>query len=69
MKYLVALFVGLFAALAAQAQPLQRVSGLRQALQQYHPGGALRPRELSPAERAELRRQLSEFRQPARGKP
>jgi hypothetical protein len=69
MKYLVALFVGIAAALPAHAQPPQRASDLRKALQQYHPAGPLRPRELSPAERAELRRQLSEFRQPVRRKP
>jgi len=69
MKVLVALLAGLAIASAAHAQQPQRVSDLRQALRQYHSAGAPRPRELSPAERAELRRQLSEFRQPARRKP
>jgi hypothetical protein len=39
---------------------------LRQVLQQYHPGTVAAPRQLSPAERAELRRQLTDYAQPAR---
>lgn len=69
MKYLVALLVAGFAGPPACAQAATGASELRKALQQYHPAGPIRPRELTPAERAELRRQLSEFRQPARRKP
>jgi hypothetical protein len=51
------------AAGAAPARPPQPESPpLRQTLQQYHPGAtAPRPRELTPVERAELRRQLVEY--------
>lgn len=69
MKYLVALLVVVFAGAPDRAPAATAASELRKALQQYHPAGPIRPRELTPAERAELRRQLSEFRQPARRKP
>lgn len=65
MKYLAA---ALGLACAAQAAPpVQPVSApmppepdLRQSLRQYHPDRTATPRELTPIERAELRRQLSE---------
>lgn len=67
MKYLAAV---LGVACAAQATPpVQPVSmptpapaqaDLRQSLRQYHPERTAAPRELTPVERAELRRQLSE---------
>jgi hypothetical protein len=47
---------------AAHAQPPRERGGdLRRAVQQYHPAGAPAPRQLTPVERAELRRQLSEL--------
>jgi hypothetical protein len=45
------------------------VPNLRQVLQQYHPGTTPPPRQLSPEERAELRRQLSESSAPKRRHP
>jgi len=45
--------------------PAARVPDLREVLQQYHPGSAAAPRQLTPEERAELRRQLSISGQPA----
>jgi len=70
MKYLVAALLSWTGAQAASAPPPlppppRPVLGLRQALEQYHPGDGAVPRQLNPAERAELRRQLSEFGQPA----
>ena len=41
-----------------------RVPELRQALQQYHPGSAASPVRLTAEQRAELRRQLSEYGPP-----
>ncbi len=72
MKYVFALVLAL-GGLAAQAAPQRQEApkpepprDLREALQQYHPGGGGTPalRQLTPEERAELRRQLSQFRQP-----
>ena len=65
MKYLAATFA--LACLGADvappapavAQPVP-AGGLRQTLQQYHPSSGSAPRQLTPAEREELRRQLSE---------
>jgi hypothetical protein len=66
MKYLVAVLLSWTGAQAAPPQaPPPPTPGLRQALEQFHPGGGIPQRELSPIERAELRRQLSEFGQPA----
>ena len=68
MKYLAGAFLGL-ACLAAQAVPPpnpDHPSELRKALGQYHPASSVAPpRQLTPAERAELRRQLSETPKPA----
>jgi hypothetical protein len=71
MKYLAAA-VSALAWTALQAAPTMpsRPSeppppDLRQALQQYHPGTSAPLRQLTSAERAELRRQLTEFAQPA----
>lgn len=41
-----------------------RVPELRQALQQYHPGSAAAPLRLTAEQRAELRRQLTEYAPP-----
>jgi hypothetical protein len=69
MKYLAAVLLSWTGAQAApplQALPPPPTPGLRQALEQFHPGSGLPPpRQLSSSERAELRRQLSEFGQPA----
>lgn len=40
--------------------PVEAGGDLRQSLRQYHPDRTAAPRALSPVERAELRRQLSE---------
>ena len=61
MKPLIVLLAGLASAAAVIAQPQQQVPGLRGVLRQYHQGGAPSPPlHLSPAQRAELRRQLAE---------
>lgn len=69
MKYLVAALLSWTGAQAAppphDPPPERPAIDLRQALEQYHPGSGGAPRRLSPQERAELRRQLSEFGQPA----
>ena len=50
-----------------QPQPQPRPQpDLRQTLHQFGQGGAPAPRQLSPGERAELRRQLIEYRSPQR---
>jgi len=71
MKYLAAAVPAL-AWLAVQAAPMTPSwppapppPDLRQAVQQYHPGSVAVPRQLSPAERAELRRQLTDYGRPA----
>ena len=68
MKYLAAVLLcwtGAQAAPPVQALPQTPTPGLRQAVEQFHPGSGLPPpRQLTPVERAELRRQLSEFGQP-----
>ena len=62
MKYLAAALA--FASAAAAAAPgSQPPADLRRTLQQYHPTRSPAPRELSPVERAELRRQLIEYKQ------
>lgn len=66
MKYAALLLFA--AAAAAQAEVTPRTADLRQVLQQHHPAGAPQPRQLSPAEREQLRRQLAEFAQPRGGK-
>jgi len=69
MKYL-AVALGLACAAAAAAPPTPApgpalaVDDLRQALQQYHRDSSATPRQLTPVERAELRRQLSDYGQP-----
>lgn len=69
MKSLAAV-LALASSLAALAgpPPVQRPPGdLRQVLQQYHPASSTPtppPRELTPIQRAELRRQLSEYAAP-----
>lgn len=68
MKYLAAVLLCWTGAQAAPPLPALHPApapGLRQALEQFQPGGGLPPpRQLTPGERAELRRQLSEFAQP-----
>ena len=50
---------------AAAAPPEQRPApDLRQSLRQYDRPGTAAPRQLTPVERAELRRQLTEFEPP-----
>ena len=44
-------------------------SDLRRALQQYDPDGTASPRQLSPAEREQLRKQLSEYGTPPQRTP
>jgi hypothetical protein len=69
MKYLAACVVlGCAGAATAAPQPQQIPQrDLRQVLQQYHPGTTTPPpRQLTPSERAELRRQLDEYRAPRR---
>jgi hypothetical protein len=74
MKFVFAMLL-VFGSMAAQAAPQppgasrpapapQRVPELRQALQQYHPGSAAAPLRLTAEQRAELRRQLSEYGPP-----
>jgi hypothetical protein len=64
MNYFAALLA--LACVSAGAAPPQQsaAGGLRQTLQQYHPASGASPRELTPVERAELRRQLSEQPRP-----
>jgi len=65
MKYLAATLA--LACLGANAGPppqQQPAGGLRQTLQQYQPASGAAPRQLTPVERAELRRQLSEYGPP-----
>ena len=66
MKYFLAALAMGACALAA-AQPAQRVTDLRRVLEQYHPASAPlpQPRQLTPEERAQLRRQLADFAPPA----
>jgi hypothetical protein len=61
MKCLAAVFA--IASLSAGAAPPEQrpVQDLRQSLRQYHTAGTAAPRQLTPVERAELRRQLIEF--------
>jgi len=70
MKYLAA--VPALAWMAVQAAspspawpPAPPPPDLRQAVEQYHPGNAIAPRQLTALERAELRRQLNEYARPA----
>ncbi len=68
MKYLVAALA--IASAAASAAPgSQSPADLRRTLQQYHATRSPAPRELSPGERAELRRQLSDYGQPPLKQP
>lgn len=68
MKYLAAALA--FASAAAVAAPgMPAPADLRRTLQQYHPTRSPAPRELSPGERAELRRQLIEYKQSPYGPP
>ena len=65
MKYLIAVLAAA-ACTVASAQPAQRVGDLRRVVEQYHPASAPhpQPRQLTPDERAQLRRQLADFKQP-----
>ena len=68
MKYLAAALA--FASAAAVAAPGSPApADLRRTLQQYHPTRSPAPRELSPGERAELRRQLMEYTRPPHKQP
>jgi hypothetical protein len=68
MKYLAVTALALAGAAAAAAQqsepPAVPPADLRQALQQFQRATVPAPRQLSPNERAELRRQLSEYGPP-----
>ncbi|HEY0825338.1 MAG TPA: hypothetical protein VGD76_16240 [Ramlibacter sp.] len=65
MKYLAAaLVLACGAAMAAPPSPGRPPVDLRRSLQQLQVEGAPQPRRLTARERAELRRQLSEYRQP-----
>ena len=72
MKYLACAVLACAGAAGAAPAPEPRPEPqppLRQALQQYQPGATAPtppPRELTPLERAELRRQLVEYGQPRR---
>ncbi|MDB5858687.1 MAG: hypothetical protein JWQ76_2376 [Ramlibacter sp.] len=70
MKYILAVLAAA-ACVVASAQPAQRVADLRRVLEQYHPASAPhpQPRQLTPEERAQLRRQLADFKQPAATRP
>ena len=67
MKYLAAALAlaGVAASAAPPPNPDLQIPDLRQALRQYDRDGDALPRRLSPAERAELRRQLMEYQRPA----
>jgi hypothetical protein len=73
MKKFLAVLAAAVCAGACAAQPVQRVADLRRVLEQYHPASAPRteapPRELSAEERAQLRRQLADFKQAATKRP
>jgi len=69
MNYAVAALVAALGAGTVLAQPPGPGADLRRALQQYHPVGPSPRRELTPGERAELRRQLAEFGRAARTPP
>lgn len=61
MKIAKTFLTGVVAAAAvAPAWAGPAAAGLRQVLQQYHSASPPPPRQLSPEERAELRRQLAE---------
>lgn len=72
MKYLAGVVLACAGAAAAAPQPQQPPKQpppreLRQVLQQYHPAATQPPpRQLTPPERAELRRQLGEYGAPPR---
>ena len=67
MKYLAAALAlaGVAASAAPPPNPALQIPDLRQALRQYDRDGDALPRQLSPVERAELRRQLTEYPRPA----
>jgi hypothetical protein len=61
MKYFAAAMFALVCLGASAAPPPQTTPvDLRQTLQQYHAGSSAAPRQLTPVERAELRRQLAQ---------
>ena len=68
MKYLLAVLAAITCCAAAAAQPAQSVGDLRRVVQQYHPASAPHPqadtRQLTADERAQLRRQLADFKHP-----
>jgi hypothetical protein len=67
MRFVAVVFA--FACLAASAAPqppAQPAADLRRAVRQYDAGSEAAPRRLTAAERAELRRQLTEQAPPAR---
>jgi hypothetical protein len=64
MKSLAALLAAVSVASAAAPTQSRPPVDLRQTLQQYHPGSVAAPRQLSPDERAQLRRQLTEATPP-----
>ena len=65
MQYLAAvLAIACVAAGASARAGTQPPPDLRRVLQHYHPDTQSAPRQLSPPERAELRRQLREQKEP-----
>jgi hypothetical protein len=62
----VLLILALAASAGASGAPGRPPQDLRQALQQYQPAKPPAPRQLSPGERAELRRQLADQGQDSR---
>lgn len=69
MKYAVAALLAALAVASVLAQPPAVGADLRRALEQYHPVSPPARRELTPRERADLRRQLAEFGRAARAAP
>lgn len=67
MNYLVAALAGASLGSAPAVPPPQQPPALRQVVEAYRPGVVPPPRELSPDQRVQLRRELSQFgRPPAR---
>jgi hypothetical protein len=69
MKSLAAALAAVSLASFASLPPLRPPAELRQTLQRYHRGSGAAPRQLTPVERAELRRQVMESAAPPPGTP
>ena len=63
MKYLAAALASVGLAAAAAPPPHRPGADLRQAVRQYDPGSSTAPRQLTAEERAQLRKQLTDYRQ------